>query len=159
MIRKADIKDLESILTIYRIAKQFMKDTGNPHQWSGSYPEKELLLQDIQENNLYVHEQEGKIYAVFYYRLGEDTSYQIIEGNWLNSADYGVIHRIASDQSRHHILKDSLHYCLQFCPNVRIDTHLDNHVMQEALLQLGFQYCGIIHLKNGDPRLAYHFKK
>ena len=40
-------------------------------------------------------------------------------------------------------------------PNVRIDTHEDNYVMQNMLKKLGYTYCGIIHLENGDPRLAY----
>ena len=39
--------------------------------------------------------------------------------------------------------------------NVRVDTHKDNYVMQNMLKKLGYSYCGIIYLENGDPRLAY----
>ena len=39
--------------------------------------------------------------------------------------------------------------------HIRIDTHEDNVVMQNLLKKLGFKFCGIIHLKNGDKRLAY----
>lgn len=39
--------------------------------------------------------------------------------------------------------------------NIRIDTHWDNKPMQGALAKAGFHYCGIIHLLDGDERLAY----
>mgnify|MGYP003296922186 CR=1 FL=1 len=47
----------------------------------------------------------------------------------------------------------------KFSLNIRIDTHHDNVVMQRLLKKLGFQYCGIIHLENGDPRLAFQYEK
>lgn len=34
-------------------------------------------------------------------------------------------------------------------------THRDNKPMQHVVEQNGFKYCGIIHLENGDERLAY----
>ena len=37
----------------------------------------------------------------------------------------------------------------------QIDTHKDNIPMQRVLLRNGFVYCGIIHLENGDERIAY----
>ena len=40
-------------------------------------------------------------------------------------------------------------------PNVKIDTHRDNVVMQNMLKKNGFVYCGIIHLVNGEERLAF----
>jgi len=36
-----------------------------------------------------------------------------------------------------------------------VDTHEDNQTMQALLGKHGFSYCGIIHLANGDPRMAY----
>ena len=49
--------------------------------------------------------------------------------------------------------------CLQWCyrqiPNLRADTHRDNHILQYILKKYGFQYCGIIYLLNGDERLAF----
>lgn len=40
-------------------------------------------------------------------------------------------------------------------PNIRIDTHHDNRVMQHLLTKHGFTYCGLIYLKSGAERLAY----
>ena len=41
-------------------------------------------------------------------------------------------------------------------PPLRIDTHRDNKIMQTLLAKNGFQYCGVIRLTNGEPRLAYY---
>ena len=39
IIREARTEDLERILEIYEIAKAFMRQTGNPHQWNSRYPD------------------------------------------------------------------------------------------------------------------------
>ncbi len=43
--------------------------------------------------------------------------------------------------------------------NIRIDTHLDNRIMQHVIKKYGFTYCGIIYLASGDERLAYQLIK
>jgi len=40
-------------------------------------------------------------------------------------------------------------------PNVRIDTHRDNAAMLKLLESMGFKFCGVVWLENGDERLAY----
>ena len=40
----------------------------------------------------------NRVIAVFYYAFENDVTYTTIyDGNWLNDAPYGVVHRIASD--------------------------------------------------------------
>ena len=56
-------------------------------------------------------------------------------------------------------MQEILHYAELFYDELRIDTHKDNIVMQRAVLRGEFQYCGIIHLANGDPRLAYQWSR
>jgi hypothetical protein len=46
-------------------------------------------------------------------------------------------------------------WCFSKDPNIRIDTHRDNKIMQHNILKEGFSYCGIIYLESGDERLAY----
>ena len=41
--------------------------------------------------------------------------------------------------------------------NVRADTHADNRTMQHLLEENGFLPCGTIHVRDGTPRLAYHW--
>ena len=38
-IRKSTRQDLSEILNLYKIAREFMKNNGNPNQWEDRYPE------------------------------------------------------------------------------------------------------------------------
>ena len=155
-IRKAVPGQLSQIMRIYADARTFMKQHGNPHQWGNTHPQEALVYNDIISGNSYVCMEDGKILAVFFYKAGEDPTYEnIYQGNWLNQDPYGVIHRIASSGEK----KGSASFCLSWavrqCGNLRIDTHRDNHVMQKLLTKNGFSYCGIIYLEDGSERLAY----
>ena len=156
--RPATPADLEAMVAIYAYARAFMARTGNPHQWGDDgYPKRELLEQDIAQGKSYVIEgEDAHVHAVFFYAPGPDPTYAVIEdGAWLNDRPYGVIHRIAGDGQMRGVLAAAVAFCREQCPEVRIDTHFDNHVMQSALEKQGFQKCGVIHLENGDPRIAY----
>lgn len=173
-IRKAVMDDLNSIMDIYKRARKFMAQTGNPNQWGDSKPYREWIEQDIETEKCYVCVErecikqsmmneiveKEMIAAVFYFAVEKDPTYQVIyEGQWLNEKPYGVVHRIASAG----VIKGAGEFCLKWAieqsRNVRIDTHEDNVVMQTLLKKLDFQYCGIIHLQNGDPRLAFQYEK
>ena len=157
-IRKANYKDLEEIRLIYQSARKFMSDNGNPNQWGNNNPPPSRTEEDLRENNLSVVEDDKDILAVFFYKYGDDPTYKIIyQGSWLNNSPYGVIHRIAvSDKARG---KGIAGICFDFaynqCKNLKIDTHKDNIPMQRALAKHGFKQCGIIHLVNGDKRIAF----
>lgn len=156
MIRSTEICDIQDVLKIYDKARAFMRATGNHHQWSEGYPSRQSLEADIKEGCSYVVEMSGVIVASFYFKFGEEPTYkQIFDGQWLNDAPYGVIHRAASDGTVNGMMKTILDFCLTKCSSIRIDTHRDNKVMRRALISYGLEYCGIIHLANGDERLAY----
>lgn len=157
-IRLANKKDLTKIMEIYEVAKIYMRNNGNKTQWDNSYPNVNLLQEDIVENNLFVIEDDNEIYGVFAFILGIDSTYNYIEeGKWLNDEHYGTIHRIASNGIKRGIMRIAVDYCKEQIDNVRIDTHSDNKIMQKLILENGFKYCGIIYLENGDPRLAYQW--
>ena len=154
-VRKAVIGDLKRVEEIYAYARSFMAANGNPNQWGKSHPPVQQLRQDIAQGYLHVILDDAGIHGVFYYRNGEDPTYaEIHDGRWHWDEPYGVIHRIAGDGSGG-ILKTAVSWARRECQYIRIDTHADNHVMQWALEKLGFCRCGIIHLENGDPRIAY----
>ena len=86
---------------------------------------------------------------------GEPTYAVIYNGAWLDDRPYHVIHRVASLPHYHGVMKDLLDWSFSKDDNIRIDTHKDNTIMQQCLTKYGFTYCDIIHLQNGDERLAY----
>ena len=155
IIREARIEDMERLLEIYEIAKAFMRQTGNLHQWNSSYPSRELLEGDIEAHHLFVMEEEHVIHSVFAFSIGEDPTYKEIEGAWLDDSTYGTIHRIASDGTMHQVFNKVVNFCEERCAHLRADTHEDNKVMQKVILRNGFIETGIIYIADGTPRIAY----
>ena len=156
IIRKTQPADLDEVMIIYREAREFMKNTGNPTQWWDGYPPRELIEADIAAGDSFVVEEDGSILAVFLYKEGIDPTYINIEnGTWLNNEPYGVIHRIAVRAKGRGVAAFVFNTVYTWCGNIRIDTHEDNTPMRNALLKNGFKYCGVIHIANGDPRIAF----
>ncbi len=157
-IRESKEKDIDRIMEIYTYAKKFMKESGNPNQWNGSYPEKELILQDISKKNFYVgYDENNEIHLVFAFIIGKDECYENINGSWLNDEEYGTIHRIASDGKIKGCFKICLDFCKEKVSNLRADTHEDNKIMQHLLEKYNFQKCGIIISRDNTERIAYHY--
>lgn len=158
-IRKTETADLDDVMRIYEDARKFMRENGNPHQWHDNYPDKDLIIKDIEEGKSYVCIDDGDIVGVFFFNVGPDPTYlNIYQGNWLNDEPYAVIHRIASSNRKKGVATFCLYWCFEKWPNIRIDTHRDNIIMQNFLNKNGFTQCGIIYFEDGDERLAYQKK-
>lgn len=156
MIETASLADLPAILEIYRVARDFMARSGNPRQWGDGSPKEETLRKDIEKGQLYLCKDRDFIYGVFAFIIGEDPTYARIEdGAWLSDAPYGTIHRIAGNGRGHGLLAEAVAFCEKKIPHLRIDTHHDNLVMRHLLPKLGFRECGVIHIADGSPRIAY----
>lgn len=151
-VRRAKPADLERILELYSIARQFMVDNGNPTQWKDGYPQRDMLEEDIRLERLYVVEND-RICGVFMFTIGDDPTYAQIEGRWNSSTPYGVIHRIAGVGGG--IFETTMEYCTGRIHHLRIDTHADNKPMQHLVEKAGFSRCGIIYVSDGTPRIAY----
>lgn len=159
-IRKSTEADFERIMEIYRYARNFMADHGNPRQWGiSNWPPEDLIHSDILQKKGYVCTHEGRVVGTFFFDYGkeiESTYHTIEDGKWLDDSAYGVVHRLAGDGSVKGIGKFCLEWACRQCGHLRVDTHGDNLVMQSLLPKLGFQYCGMIYVTvDNDPRLAY----
>lgn len=157
-IRKAIPNDLARMMELFDAARGIMRSSGNLKQWTGGYPSEAQIRQEIADGNSYViTDASGKVIATFAFILTGEPTYARIEGGaWLDDTKpYGVIHRLASAPESHGIARTCFDWCFRQIPNLRVDTHRDNHIMQHLMEQNGFTYCGIIYLLNGDERLAY----
>jgi RimJ/RimL family protein N-acetyltransferase len=155
-IRKATLADLDVLIDLYEHARLFMSQNGNPDQWGLTYPSRNLLAKDIEEGHSYLCEENGEILIAFYYRVGIDDTYlKIYKGHWLSDAPYAAIHRIVSSHKKKGAIDFCLNWTFEQCPNLKMDTHKDNIIMQHVLDKNGFIYCGIIFTAEGDERLAY----
>lgn len=157
-IRPAAGDDIPAILDIYQTARRFMAANGNASQWGDSYPPGHLIRSDIDNGYLHVITADGVIHGVFAFLTGPEPNYDVIEqGSWISDGPYRAIHRVASDGIFRGIVTICMNYCKASCSHLRIDTHENNHVMQHVLEKNGFKKCGIIHLADGSPRIAYEY--
>ena len=156
-IRHSSPEDLDALMDLYSHARRFMQANGNPNQWINGYPSAELMLQEINSGHSYVCENENReIIGTFCFIPGEDPTYaRIDDGAWLNNDPYAVVHRMATNGKQKGIADACFEWCFRRCPNIRVDTHHDNLVMQHILKKHGFHRCGIIYVRNGTPRIAY----
>ena len=156
-IRHSTIDDLPIILRLRDQAREIMRSYGNTFQWPDGYPRDDMFRKDIESGGSYVMaDASGAIVGTFALLPSPEVTYKVIyDGHWFDSQPYHVIHRIASTPNSHGVLDAILDFCEAVAPNIRIDTHEANVIMQKGLEKHGYKYCGIIHLLNGDERMAF----
>lgn len=156
-IRPAVMADCGVVMALVDDARAIMRASGNALQWSDGYPQRSVIEDDIRTKVCYVVVMNGDVVASFVCRHGPDITYRTIDGgSWIDpTSPYYVVHRITSRKGCHGLFPVMCRFWFTLCPNIRIDTHADNVIMRHLLTKYGFSYCGIIHLLDGDPRLAY----
>lgn len=159
-IRLATKKDLDKMREVFNHGRKVQLESGNSTQWRAGYPADDLILADVAQDAAYVclNEQE-KVVAVLSVFTEPDATYYKIDGAWLNDEPYATIHRIASNGQERGVGQRCIEWVQSKYANVRIDTHDNNQQMKHILKKLGFKYCGIIYLENGDARNAYHYSR
>ena len=159
-IRRATSDDFDQIMSIYRIAQDYMIASGNSCQWGHTYPAPELIRSDIEAGVSYVLCDAEGVHGVFAMFTDPEPTYSYIEGGeWLNDEPYITIHRVASDGTRHGIVRCVMDYAKSLSDNIRIDTHADNATMQAQIEKNGFSKCGTIYVRDRSPRTAYHWTR
>ena len=58
-IRLSQTEDIQAIMEIYDVARQFMKDQGNPTQWDGGYPSASLIRMTLRLATLLLSRKKG----------------------------------------------------------------------------------------------------
>ena len=156
-IRRAAYEDIPRIMEICGEARDTMRSDGNMNQWTGGYPSEDVIRADIDRTVGYVIGTDGCVEGYFAFIPGIETTYLEIEGGqWVDDGKpYCTIHRLAGSKASHGIAEACFDWCWEQCHNIRIDTHEDNRIMRHCIAKFGFVYCGVIHLRNGDPRLSY----
>ena len=148
---------MTEVMKVMDAAKMIMRQSGNMHQWGEGYPSEAVITADMERNGGFVVVDDGMIVGYFAFLPSPEPTYaKIYEGDWLDDErPYHVVHRIASYPYVHGIFSSIMDFCFSHDPNIRIDTHRDNKIMQHIIMKHGFTYCGIIYLASGDERLAY----
>ena len=164
-IRKTENSDLSTLMPIFEEARATIATLGID-QWQNGYPNREVIVADIEKEQSFCVLSDGEIIGTFALILdGEPTYDKIFDGNWLTGDGkdhYFAIHRVAiSVKARGKGISTAIiEYCADKAQkarkeSLRIDTHRGNVVMRRMLEKHGFVHCGTIYLEGGDERVAY----
>ncbi len=77
--RKASLSDIDSIIEIIKQAQDYLK-LKHIDQWQNGYPNEESIIIDINNNESYVLEQNGKILATTMVTFKGEVTYKKIDG-------------------------------------------------------------------------------
>lgn len=155
-------EDLGEILELIAEAQEYFRSQGID-QWQNGYPNADVIGEDIANGWGYALRENGHVIAYSCISLEKEPTYSRIEdGKWHEDASYGVLHRVAVRNrckgagAASLFLKRAQELCREAGFRwLRMDTHRDNLSMQKFLRKNGFLFCGIIHLADGSPRLAF----
>ena len=164
-IRKTSKNDLDLLMLIFDEARATIAALGID-QWQNGYPNREVILSDIEKEQSFCVLSDGEIIGTFaLISDGEPTYDKIFDGKWITKEGkdhYFAIHRVAiSVKTRGTGISTAIiEYCADMArkadrTSLRIDTHRGNVVMRRMLEKHGFVHCGTICLLNGDERVAY----
>lgn len=160
---KADKSHIDRIWEMIQQAKAYFKSQGID-QWQNGYPTRDVIVADVEAQNGYVMEENGRIVGTLALIFDGEPDYErIYEGKWLTEGEpYAAIHRVVVDSSLKGkgvagtMMKRAEIICREMgIRTIKEDTHEDNQSMQRMLKKNGFQYCGVIYQKDGAKRLGF----
>ena len=168
-IRPTEHNDLDAVMSIIEEARRTIAALGID-QWQNGSPNRAMIEEDISLGQGRAVTLNGEIVGTFALILDGEPTYDIVEeGAWslpdrteTGEWSYLAIHRVAiSVASRGTGVSTAI---IRYAEDtarahgraaLRIDTHEGNVVMRRMLEKHGFICRGVIHLENGDPRVAY----
>lgn len=157
--REAKKEDIESILEVISHAKEYMK-RNNSTQWNENYPNKETIINDIENNIGYVLIVKNLIRGYIVVDFFDDEVYKNIKGKWKTFGNYASIHRCAIHKELRgqgygsELFKFAEKLALsKNIRSVRVDTAPENETMKHLFNKNGYEYCGIVFI-DGE-KIAY----
>lgn len=152
--RKGKEKDLDEVAALFQRAILYMTRQGIP-QWDEVYPDREILRQDIEKQQLYVGVWEDRIVSV--YVLNREYEPEYNTGDWTyRGEEYRVIHRLCVDpcvqnqgigrNTMEHIEEELTQQGLK---SIRLDAFTRNPYALRMYERLGYQTVGHADWRKG----------
>ena len=160
MIVQATIEDLKQIMDCYKATIKRMHQL-KIFQWDETYPNQELIINDIGKKEFYVLKEDHKILGCVCLNQDEHPTYSSID--WTFSGPVLVVHRLAihPDTQGKGIAKRLMKFAEDLClkrnyNGIRLDTFVENPLAIGLYLKLGYNQLGLVEFKN---RTYYCFDK
>lgn len=160
IFRKAVESDIDQIWEVLQYAIARRKSDGSS-QWQDGYPNPDAIRNDLNNDWAYVIADDEGVLAYAAVIFDGEPAYDDIEGKWLSTDDYVVLHRVAAAERSKgmgiatHFFKYVEELALsQNVHSIKVDTNFDNIAMLKILDRLGYQYCGEVYFR-GSARKAF----
>ena len=163
IIRKANKTDLENIMLMYKSCVAGMVENGID-QWDETYPNTEIISEDLNVGTYYVSEMDGTIIAGINIDKNQDDTYLALD--WEDKSDsFLVVHRLGVKEEfwNKKIGKDLMLFTEKLViekglKSIRLDTYSGNPKAMEFYRRLGYTELGTIDLKPEKDKY-YCFEK
>lgn len=157
-IRKGTSKDIEELSALYDALNDHLEQHINYPGWrKGIYPAREDAVCGIEENNLFVAVEEGKIVGTIILKNQPEKGYELVD--WKNCFDYSeifVMHTFAVHPQflGKGIGKKIMEFVLSYAEQmhmkaVRLDVYEKNIPAIRLYESFGFQYMDTVDLGYG----------
>ncbi|OOQ57804.1 GNAT family N-acetyltransferase [Mucilaginibacter pedocola] len=152
--------DLEAIweIMLFAISKRKAEGSG---QWQDGYPNPAVIENDIKQRTGFVLLKDGTIAAYASIAKNQEPAYERIQGKWLTSGDFLVVHRIAvsSEHGGRGIAGQIMGFAesmalRQGIHSIKADTNYDNAAMLKTFDKRVYKYCGEVSIR-GQSRMAF----
>ena len=160
-VRKAKIDDINLVLDIYRNAINVMIENGI-QQWDNIYPDRKILYQDIENDQMFLGEINGEIVSIFVLNQECDEEYK--NGKWnYEQSSFAVIHRFCVNTNFQNkgIGSKTMNVIEEILKEKSIETiRLDTFSLNPFALKM-YEKCGYIKVGEVNWRkgLFYLFEK
>ncbi len=153
--RPAQMSDKDIIWEIIRQSIERRRIDGSA-QWQNGYPNEQTIENDISRNFGFVLTVNGEIAVYVALIFNDEPAYSTIDGAWLTTAEFAVIHRVAVSEKfagkgmvkkLFDVIEDFVKS--QNVQSIKVDTNYDNLAMLKILDHKGYTYCGEVFLAGG----------
>ena len=165
MIEKADIKDLNEVISIMEDIKQEMRDEHNP-QWGSTednYPSDDKLNEDITKDSMYKYVEDNVIKGVVTI-MQDDGEYDLVIEN--SKKKSYIIHRLAVPKQyrKQGIATKLMEFAEEMAKNNNIevlksDTEVCNDKTNKLFIKLGYEFKGIFIYDDYPGKYNYYEKE
>lgn len=153
--RKANAADINIIWEIIQQSIERRRIDGST-QWQNGYPNLQTVESDVSKEFGYVITVDNEVAVFVALIFNDEPAYSSIEGAWLTTGEFLVIHRIAVSEkfAGQGLVKKLFDYVEDFVrtqnvQSIKVDTNFDNIAMLKILESKGYSYCGEVVLAGG----------
>ncbi len=162
MIREANLNDLAKIIEIKESIIEEMQELANP-QWHQNYPTIEDFTKDLENNSLYVYEENNEVVGFVCITKDLEDEYQIVEKS--TKADAYIIHRLGIAKNYRHLgiaykfMKYAEHLAkMNNVYLIKADTEISNFKMNALFNKLNYNLIGNLQWQDNVGNFNYYEK-